>query len=149
MTTASTWYNRSRMIKDEAKIEDDPSRPVRAEERPGLVQTLEHGPSGRRIMLDLAEDRGEIEVRTQDGLLELRITLTENGPVLRVSAARIELHAADTVAVRCATFDVQTTQATTLSSAGPIEVKAAGNLRLDGDQVFLNCEEGFRGLHET
>ncbi len=109
------------------------------------AQTLVHEPSQRRIVFDFANERGEIEVRTEDGALELRITLTESGPVLSVSAARIELSATETVAVRCRNFEVETTESMRLRSAGPIEVKAAGDLRLDGDQVFLNCEEGFRG----
>jgi hypothetical protein len=108
-------------------------------------QTIVHEPSQRRVVFDFANERGEIEVRTQDGALELRITLTDSGPVLSVAAARIELVATETVAVRCRSFEVETTETMRLRSAGPIEVKAMGDLRLDGDQVFLNCEEGFRG----
>lgn len=108
-------------------------------------QTIVHEQSQRRVVFNFADERGEIEVRAHDGTLELRITLTESGPVLSVSAARIELMATDTVAVRCRSFEVESTETMRLRSAGPIEVKAAGDLRLDGDQVFLNCEEGFRG----
>ncbi len=109
-------------------------------------QTLIHEPSRRRIVFDFVNERAEIEVRTQDGTLELRITLTESGPVLSVSASRIELSATETVAIRCRNFEVETTETARLRCAGAIEVKAAGDLRLDGDQVFLNCEDGFRGV---
>ena len=64
-------------------------------------------PSGRTVVIR-ADSQGEaIEVRSAGGEMELRIALTEQGPVLTLRGARLEIDAADTVAVNCRHFAVR------------------------------------------
>ena len=48
-------------------------------------------PSGRVVVLRTATGREELEVRAPDGQVEVHIVLTEAGPVVRLTAARLEL----------------------------------------------------------
>ena len=82
-------------------------------------------PSGRSVVLRLAEGAEELEIRSPRGDVEVRIVLTESGPVVRVSGARLELDAAETVAVRCRRF----------------EVRAEEDVCLDGAMIRLNSPE--------
>jgi hypothetical protein len=82
-------------------------------------------PSGRSVIVRLADGTEELEIRSPRGDVEVRIVLTEAGPVVRLSGARLELEAAETVAVRCRRF----------------EVRAEGDICLDGATVRLNSPE--------
>ena len=110
---------------------------------PASVTTLTHGPSRREVTLDFAGSRGSIEIRSPEGFVELRITLTEQGPVLSVSAASIHLEAVDTLSLSCRRFEVDAQEAMTLTSAGQIQLAAKHALKINGEQLFLNCDQRF------
>lgn len=88
-------------------------------------------PSGRSVILRVCGGKEEVEVRSPSGETELRVILTDQGPVLRLSGVRLELEAAETVAVRCKNFEVE---------AGEMRVQTAGDIHLNGDYIRLNCE---------
>jgi len=108
-------------------------------------------PSGRSLVLRLGDpgdpERAgeEIEIRSARGDLELRITLTDAGPVVSLRAARLEVESPD-VAFRCRTFDVQTTGTLSLASeaevrvaADEVRVETAHDIHLNGAFIRLNC----------
>ena len=104
-------------------------------------------PSGRTVVVR-ADGRGEaIEVRSAAGEIELRIALTEHGPVLTLRGARLEIDAAETVAVNCRHFAVHTTDGMVFDAAGDIalrsgadtRLRSAGDTYVDGRLVNLNC----------
>lgn len=106
-------------------------------------------PSGRTVVIR-ADSKGEaIEVRSSAGEMELRIALTDQGPVLSLRGARLEIDAADTVAVNCRQFEVRTTEGVTLDAAGDIalrsgattHLRSAGDTNIDGQMVKLNCQD--------
>jgi hypothetical protein len=96
------------------------------------------------------DGRGEaIEVRSAAGEMELRIALTDQGPVFSLRGARLEIDAADTVAVNCRQFEVRTTGGVMLDAAGDIALRSAaethlwsaGDTYIDGQMVKLNCQD--------
>ena len=106
-------------------------------------------PSGRTVVIR-ADGRGEaIEVRSAAGEMELRIALTDQGPVLSLRGARLEIDAADTVAVNCRQFEVRTTGGVMFDAAGDIalrsgaatHLRSAGDTNIDGQLVKLNCQD--------
>jgi hypothetical protein len=106
-------------------------------------------PSGRTVLVRV-DGRGEaIEVRSATGEMELRIALTDQGPVLSLRGARLEIDAADTVAVNCRRFEVRTTGGVMLDAAGDIalrsgaetQLRSAGDTYIDGQMVKLNCQD--------
>jgi hypothetical protein len=94
-------------------------------------------PSGRRLVVTAALEGEELEVRSPDGLAELRITLTDAGPVIRISGARLELDATDTVAIRGRRVEVEATEEAEVRTGGDLKLRSAGemNLRASEDVV--------------
>ena len=87
--------------------------------------------------------------------MELRVTLTDEGPVLSLQGARLELVSPGSVAVRCKQFEVETEAGVSFRAGGDIEMhseaeirtRTAGSTWIDGDYVNLNCRER-TGYHD-
>jgi hypothetical protein len=86
-------------------------------------------PSGRSVVLRVG-DAEELEVRSPDGEVEVRIVLTPSGPVVRLRGARLELEAAESVDVRCRDFNVR---------ADEMRVKTDGDIHMNAAVIRLNC----------
>jgi hypothetical protein len=103
-------------------------------------------PSGRSVVVKVAGDREELEIRDAEGLVEVCVCLTADGPVVRIRGGRLELDAADTIAVRCRRFEVHTDESTELSSEGEmriagreLKVRTKDDIHLNGEFIRLNC----------
>jgi hypothetical protein len=103
-------------------------------------------PSGRSVVVKVAGECEELEIRDSEGRVELSVTLTADGPVVKVRGGRLELDAADTVALRCRRFELQTSEITDLSSSGAVRitgeelrVRTEGDIHLNGQIIRLNC----------
>jgi hypothetical protein len=103
-------------------------------------------PSGRSVVVKVAGECEELEVRDALGQVEVSVSLTADGPVVRVRGGRLELDAADTVSVRCRRFELQTSESTELSSSGTVRitgeelrVKTEDDIHLNGQIIRLNC----------
>jgi phage gp45-like len=95
-------------------------------------------PSGRSVIVRVHGGAEELEVRSPAGAVEVRITLGEDGPVIHLSAARLELAAADIVAVRCRRFDVRAEAGLRLSGQ-EMHVQTEDDIHLNGKVIRLNC----------
>lgn len=71
-----------------------------------------------------------VEVRAADGRLELRIRLTEDGPVLEMEAVRLELKAGEAVEIDTKDFR--------LRADGEVGIAADGDVRVTGEIIHLN-----------
>jgi hypothetical protein len=100
-----------------------------ASARPARDQIL---PSGRTVRIRASAEAEELEVRSPSGEVEVKITLTAAGPVVRLRSARLELEAAEDVAVRCRRFEVQ--------ASDEVRLRAAGDVHVNGEVVRLNCQ---------
>jgi len=96
-------------------------------------------PSGRVVSLSVRKDLEELQVKSPDGLLELRVVFGAEGPVVSLQCARLELSAPDRVSIRCRKFEVQTAEAVEISGA-EFRATTSGNIWLNGEKVFLNCD---------
>jgi hypothetical protein len=113
---------------------------------PAVAQAARALPSGRSVVVRAAAGGEEIEVRSPSGEVEVRIQLTETGPVVRLRGARLELEAAEDIALRCRRFALLTIEGTTVQSQGDVQLQAEGqiqvrtadDLRLDGKMIYLN-----------
>jgi len=98
------------------------------------------------VVVKVAGDCEELEIRDAEGQVEVCVSLTADGPVVRIRGGRLELDAADTIAVRCRRFEVQTAESTELSSAGDLritgqelKVQTREDIHLNGKVIRLNC----------
>ena len=71
-----------------------------------------------------------VEIRNEAGLVEVRIQLTEAGPVLQVEAARMQLKATESVEISSKKVEIKTDE--------DIEVEAKGEIRINGKMIYLN-----------
>jgi phage gp45-like len=98
-------------------------------------------PSGRMLRA-IVGGRGEIlEVRSPDGRLELRVRLTDEGPVLELDAARLDLTSVGAIDLTCERFAVRAREGVELHSDAEVSIRGQGNVHVDGDNVLLNCAE--------
>lgn len=103
-------------------------------------------PSGRSVVVRVNDSKEELEVRSPQGEVEVRITLTESGPVVSLRGARLELESPDAVSVKCKSFEVTTTEGTSLHSTGDVtitghemKVKTEADIHMNGGVIRLNC----------
>lgn len=108
--------------------------------RNGRTLRVAPGPEGET-------DRDQIvELRAASGDVELRIRMTEDGPVLCVDGLRLSITAADEIALRCNAFAVEAAESVAISSRGGIElaaeqeigVRSTDDVRVRGRLIFLN-----------
>ncbi len=67
------------------------------------------------------------------GELEVSLSFDNEGPVVKIRCARLELSSPESVSVDCQRFALHTRESTRLTSGG--------NITLDGENIFLNCLE--------
>lgn len=96
---------------------------------------------GRKLVV---EDR-LVEIRNESGLVEVRIELTEKGPILRMESARLELKASESVEIESPKVAIRGTEQLQLEG-GKIEVEgeeevtveSSGDVRVRGKMIWLN-----------
>ena len=74
-----------------------------------------------------------VEVRAASGRLELRIRMTDDGPVLELESVRLMLRAAESVDVDCEDFNVNARSSVGISSQGEIALSGAADVRVDAE----------------
>ena len=112
-------------------------------------------PSGRSVIVSAEAGREAIEIRSANGEMEIRIALTDQGPVLQLRGARLQIDSTDTVAVNCRDFEINASNGIKLASGGDIDIVNAGETRMktqgstwiDADFVNLNCLDR-KGYHD-
>ena len=77
--------------------------------------------------LTLSEQGGDqlVEIRNESGLVEVRIKLTEEGPVLQMEAVRMQLKASEQVSIE----------------SQSVEIKGAEHVEVTGGKVDVTAEE--------
>ena len=100
---------------------------------------------GRRLTVS---DQGAdqlVEIRNESGMVEVRIKLTEAGPVLQMEAVKLQLKATDAVEIESARVEIKGTESVEVSG-GKVEVEAEedatveakGEVRVRGKMIWLN-----------
>lgn len=79
-----------------------------------------------------------VEVRGAGGNLELRIRLTDDGPVLEMESVRLVLRAEESVDVEARDFNVSAAAGIRLDGKADVVVNADGEVRVTGEMIHLN-----------
>jgi hypothetical protein len=101
---------------------------------------------GRTLTVSTIGSDELVEVRAASGQVELRIMLTEQGPVLQMEAVRLKLKATEAVEVETRQFSVKAEESVALASEGELtvtskgetKVEAEGDVRVVGKTIHLN-----------
>jgi hypothetical protein len=88
---------------------------------------------GRKLVI--GEQSGEqlVEIRNGAGMVEVRIRLTEEGPVLQMEGARLSLKAAESVEIE--------SQRVAIKASETIDVTANGDVVVIGKTIHLNPDK--------
>jgi hypothetical protein len=87
-----------------------------------------------------------VEIRAASGQMELKVRLTEEGPVLSLEGVRLSVRAAEAIDMSCKTFKVSAEESVELASKGELRVNAekdlsvdsAADVRVNGKMIYLN-----------
>lgn len=101
--------------------------PPRVQLRSGRVLTLLEG----------CDD--SVSVTSPDGVVELTIRFTEQGPVLSFSGARLDLSHAGELNLSCEQLRLHGRRGVEVRSEAEIVVRGEGDVHVDGRNVLLNC----------
>lgn len=101
---------------------------------------------GRTLTIGDAGADQLVEIRAASGALELRIQLTEAGPILQMEAVRLQLRATEAVEIASKRIDLKATEGLGLTAGGEIQVAgeadvkvdAKGEVRINGAMIYLN-----------
>jgi len=110
---------------------------------PATQLDLDHG---RTAELTSDGSTQTLEVRSEGGTVELRIRITEDGPVLVMEGARVQIQATESIEMQCKTFSVAASESLDLGSEGTLDVHSSGELkvtteedcRVVGKMIWLN-----------
>src|SRR6185295_14718778 len=71
---------------------------------------------GRTLSVESAGNEELVEVRSSSGQVELRIRLTEEGPVLQMESARLQIKASEAVEIESKRIELRASETVQLSS---------------------------------
>jgi hypothetical protein len=96
--------------------------------------------SGRT--LTLLEGRDDcVSVTSPDGVVELTVRFTPEGPVLTFGGARLDLSHAGELNVSCEKLRLHGRRGVDVQSDAEIVVRGREDVHLDGRNVLINCDE--------
>jgi hypothetical protein len=93
---------------------------------------------GRTLSIEEAGTGELVEIRSSSGQVELRIKLTEEGPVLQMESVRLQLKATEAVEIASPRVEIKATETLQLASDNEIKVDAEGEVRVNGKMIYLN-----------
>ncbi|MDB4954021.1 MAG: hypothetical protein JWO36_1590 [Myxococcales bacterium] len=107
---------------------------------------------GRTLSVTTEGGEDLVEIRSASGLVEVRIKLTEEGPVLQIEAARLQLKASEAVEIESKHVAIRATETATIASEGKLaltaktgikveaesEQEGEGEVRVKGKMIYLN-----------
>lgn len=97
--------------------------------------------------LTLSEQGGDqlVEIRNESGLVEVRIKLTEEGPVLQMEAVRMQLKASEQVSIESQSVAIKGAEHVEVSGGKvdvtaeeDVNVESKAEVRVRGKMIWLN-----------
>jgi hypothetical protein len=99
---------------------------------------------GRTLVVSQDGDAQLVEIRSDSGMLEVRIALTEQGPVLQMQSVRLAIKASESVEIDSPKIAIRGDQVevsggnVVLEAEDEVSVEAAGDVRVVGKMIYLN-----------
>jgi len=78
-----------------------------------------------------------VEIRSESGLVEVRIQMTEQGPVLQMETVRMKIAASEAVEIAAPKVAI-TGNEVEVSGKEEVSVDSNGDVRVVGKMIFLN-----------
>jgi len=78
--------------------------------------------SGRQVMVHSSEKNELIEIAESDGEIIMKVRMTDDGPVISVSGAHLELKSTETIALKAKQIKIQAEEDAVVKSKGSLEI---------------------------
>ena len=92
---------------------------------------------GKKLVVGESGGNQLVEIRSESGMVEVRIELTAAGPILRMNALKLELKAEQQIALESPQVAIRGNEVT-IESEDTIDVEAKGDVRVVGKTIHLN-----------
>src|SRR4051794_1697295 len=92
---------------------------------------------GRSLVVEPAGADDLVELRAASGAIEIRLRITDDGPVLELQSVRLSLRAAEAIDVEAPEFNVDAGEIT-LTGRADVRVDAGGDVHVTGETIHLN-----------
>ena len=88
---------------------------------------------GRKLVVSEQGNDQLVEIRNESGMIEVRILLTEQGPVLQMESVKLSLKATESVEIESKQVAIKATE--------KIDVEAKGDVVVVGAMIHLNPDK--------
>jgi hypothetical protein len=95
---------------------------------------------GRKLVVSESGSDQLVEIRNESGMVELRIKLTDEGPVLQLESVRLSLKAADAVEIESKRVEIRA-ERVDVTTKEDLNLTAEGNLVAKGKPIHLNPDD--------
>ncbi|HEY4178089.1 MAG TPA: hypothetical protein VGM90_14680 [Kofleriaceae bacterium] len=99
---------------------------------------------GKKLVVSESGADQIVEIRNESGMLEVRIKLTDQGPVLQMEGARLSLKGTESVEIDSKKVAIKAEQisldggSVSIKSEEDIEVEGKNDVRVVGKMIYLN-----------
>jgi phage gp45-like len=100
---------------------------------------------GRKLRVTDEGREQLVEIRNESGMLELRIKLTEDGPVLQMESVKLSLKASESVEIESPRVEIKGTEQlelkggqVTITGEEDVTDETKGQVRIAGKMIWLN-----------
>src|SRR5690348_2582638 len=90
---------------------------------------------GRTLSVERSGTDELVEIRSSSGQVEVRIRLTEEGPVLQMESARLQLKASEAVEIESKRVEIRATETVQIESKDEVKVDAEGEVHVNGKTI--------------
>lgn len=102
--------------------------------------------SGRQVMVHSSEKEERIEITESDGAIIMNVRMTDDGPVISVRGAHLELKSTETIALEAKTIKIKAEEEALVESKGSLEIDSSKKMAIHsnddicvaGKIIYLN-----------
>lgn len=100
---------------------------------------------GKKLVISEQGSDQLVEVRSESGMVEVRIRLTDQGPVLQMESVRLQLKASEAVEIESNRVEIKGAEMVAVSGGKvavsaeeDVQVEGKGDVRVTGKMIYLN-----------
>ena len=102
--------------------------------------------SGRQVMVHSSEKEERIEITESDGEMIMNVRMTDDGPVISVRGAHLELKSTETIALEAKKIKIKAEEEALVESKGSLEIDSSKKMAIHsnddicvaGKIIYLN-----------
>jgi len=89
-----------------------------------------------------SQEQDQLQIRSPEGKICLRIHLTQDGPQVELSAASLAIETKGNLSLQCDQLHLQTQQSFQIESGGDVSVSAEGDIKTEAFSQHLHARRG-------